>query len=43
MLWVWVNAWSGLNDVAVKYIRTGSMVQVQFGIAPPIGMDRPAW
>lgn len=27
-LWVRVNAWNGLADVAAKYVRKGSMVQV---------------
>ena len=28
-LWVRVNAWNGLGDVAVKFLRKGSLAQVE--------------
>ena len=28
-LWVWVNAWNGLAEVAVKYIRKSSLIQCE--------------
>jgi single-stranded DNA-binding protein len=28
-LWVRVNAWNGLSDLAVKYVRKSSLIQVE--------------
>lgn len=29
MLWVRVNAWNGLSDVVMKYVRKSSLIQVE--------------
>ncbi len=42
-LWVRVNTWNGLGDVAVKFLRKGSLAQVELrGFVLAHGLTRTA-